>query len=61
VDALENVAEDLRQQARPQCRTGVRDTLAELLQEIDGTTRGLPNQDLMVTLPDPLEDEDDAD
>jgi terminase small subunit-like protein len=40
---------------------GVRDTLAELLREIDGTTRGLPNQDLMVTLPDPLEDEDDED
>jgi hypothetical protein len=40
---------------------GGRDTLAELLKEIDGTTRGLPSQDHVVTLPDPPGDEDDDD
>ena len=40
----------------PNARQEVRDTLAEVLREIDGRTRGLPNQPAMVTLPAPQQD-----
>jgi hypothetical protein len=40
----------------PNAKQEVRDTLAEVLKEIDGRTRGLPNRPAIATLPAPQED-----
>jgi hypothetical protein len=46
---------------RPDPNAGqvVRDTLAELLQAIDGQSRGLPNRPAIVALPPPQQDDAD--
>jgi hypothetical protein len=43
----------------PNAREEVRDTLAEVLKEIDGRTRGLPNRPAMAALPAPRKDDAD--
>jgi hypothetical protein len=43
----------------PNAVQGVRDTLAEVLKEIDGKTRGLPNRTAMAALPAPRQDDTD--
>jgi hypothetical protein len=43
----------------PNAVQGIRDTLAEVLKEIDGKTRGLPNRPALAALPAPRQDDTD--